>query len=122
IPAMIVETVDVSVVSIASATAQVIRNTFQSVGTWVLGVVMSIGTVMVAGLGFISHPGLWGAALIIAGASALSAVLSLAVSSRSNPRAVLEKYAKQRQSLDGRVRQTHSGHEANRFGPTMRPG
>src|SRR5699024_495667 len=99
IPAMIVETVDVSVVSIASAMAQVIRNTFQSVGTSVLGVVMSIGTVMVAGQGFVAHPGLWGAALIIAGASALSAVLSLAVGSRSNPRPVLEKYAKQRQSL-----------------------
>lgn len=100
IPAMIVETVDVSVVSIASAMAQVIRNTFQSVGTSVLGVVMSIGTVMVAGQGFVSHPGLWGAALIIAGASVLSAVLSLAVGSRSKPRPALERYAKQRQSLD----------------------
>ena len=100
IPAMIVETVDVSVVSIASAMAQVIRNTFQSVGTSVLGVVMSIGTVMVAGQGFVAHPGLWGAALIIAGASVLSAVLSLAVGSRSKPRPALERYAKQRQSLD----------------------
>lgn len=49
IPAMIVETVDVSVVSIAAAMAQVIRNTFQSVGTSVLGVVMSIGTIAIAG-------------------------------------------------------------------------
>src|SRR5699024_11263825 len=48
IPAMIVETVDASVVSIASALAQVIRNTFQSVGTSVLGVVLTIGTGRVA--------------------------------------------------------------------------
>src|SRR5699024_11409348 len=75
IPAMIVETVDVSVVSIASAMAQVIRNNFQSVGTSVLGVVISIGTVVVAGQGFVSHPGPWGAALIIAGAPGLSGVL-----------------------------------------------
>ena len=99
IPAMIVETVDVSVVSIAAAMAQVIRNTFQSVGTSVLGVVMSIGTVVVAGQGFVSNPGLWAAALVIAGASVLSAVLSLAVGSRSVARPKLERYAKQAQDL-----------------------
>lgn len=99
IPAMIVETVDVSVVSIAAAMAQVIRNTFQSVGTSVLGVVMSIGTVVVAGQGFVSNPGLWVAALVIAGASVLSAVLSLAVGSRSVVRPRLEKSAKQAQDL-----------------------
>lgn len=97
IPAMIVETVDVSVVSIAAAMAQVIRNTFQSVGTSVLGVVMSIGTVVVAGQGFVSNPGIWVAALVIAGASVLSAVLSLTVGSRSVPRSKLEALTKQTQ-------------------------
>ena len=99
IPAMIVETVDVSVVSIAAAMAQVIRNTFQSVGTSVLGVVMSIGTIVVAGQGFVSNPGLWVAALVIAGASVLSAVLSLAVGSRSVVRPRLDRDAKQAQDL-----------------------
>lgn len=95
IPAMIVETVDVAVVSTAAAMAQVIRNTFQSVGTSVLGVVMSIGTVVVGGQGFVSNPGIWSAGLIIAGAGALSIVLSLAVGSRSAPRPKLGKYARQ---------------------------
>lgn len=99
IPAMIVETVDVSVVSIASAMAQVIRNTFQSVGTSVLGVLMSIGTIMVAGQSFVSHLGIWAAALVIAGASVLAAVLSLMVGSRTVPRPKLESYKQQRQDL-----------------------
>ena len=95
IPAMIVETVDVAVVSTAAAMAQVIRNTFQSVGASVLGVIMSIGAVVVGGQSFVSHPGIWAAGLAIAGSSAVAAVLSLAVGSRTKPRPKLGQYARQ---------------------------
>lgn len=98
IPAMIVETVDVSVVSIAAAMTQVIRNTFQSVGTSVLGVVMSVGTVVVAEQSFVSNPGIWVAALIVAGSSVLAAVLSLAIGSRNVSRPKLEALVKQTQT------------------------
>lgn len=95
IPAMIVETVDVAVVSTAAAMAQVIRNTFQSVGTSVLGVVMSIGTVVVGEQSFVSSPGIWAAGLVIAGSAAVAAMLSLAVGSRTKPRPKLGQYARQ---------------------------
>lgn len=77
IPSLIVQTVDSSIASVTAAMAQNIRNVFQSVGTAVLGVLLSIGAVTVGNESLVSYSGLMAGATAIIVAAFIVVLLAL---------------------------------------------
>lgn len=82
VPAMILESVIPSAASLATGMAQIARNTFQSVGTAVLGVLLSINAFVIGEAALTSYTGLFAACLAIFAAGVIAAGLSWKVGER----------------------------------------
>lgn len=82
VPAMILESVIPAAASLATGMAQIARNTFQSVGTAVLGVLLSINAIVIGEATLTSYTGLFAACLVIFAAGVVAAGLSWKVSER----------------------------------------